>query len=467
MNLYYGLLQAFADALKLLLKEYVSPTQANLILFFLGPIITLIFSLLGYAVIPFAPGLAISDFDLGILYMLAVSSLSTYGILLAGWSANSKYAFLGSKWSSKNVNFFLKQQTVSEKFREQILLTLLGTLCITPNLKLNGWFLGVFRVKFKFFWGTKVKTLLKMNNPQVTKAFNSWVGTSEAIRLLSILKPFAKNFPFFLKKPTINTVNCSYTKGKRFYKKVNHPELAGSGGKSKSWNQWLAGLIDGDGSFYLTKNGYASLEITMDLRDEHALHIIKNVYGGSVKLVSGENALRYSLRHKQGFLALVNDVNGEIRNSYRLMQLNKICLKYAITLIYPDKLNYENGWLSGFFDADGCVTINTSNGQLAISLTQKIRETLQPLIEIYGGSIYIDRTSNNFKWYISEKESILNVLEYFKKYPSRSMKKNRLHLIPRCYELKEFKADKASEDLNPLLAKTWKLFLAKWSKFEN
>lgn len=93
---YYGLLQAFADALKLLLKEYVAPTQANIVLFFIGPIITLIFSLLGYAVIPYGYGLFISDFNLGILYMLAVSSLATYGILLAGWSANSKYAFLGS-----------------------------------------------------------------------------------------------------------------------------------------------------------------------------------------------------------------------------------------------------------------------------------------------------------------------------------------------------------------------------------
>ena len=93
---YYGLLQAFADALKLLLKEYVGPTQANLILFFLGPIITLVFSLLGYAVIPYGPGLTIADLNLGILYMLVVSSLATYGILLAGWSANSKYAFLGS-----------------------------------------------------------------------------------------------------------------------------------------------------------------------------------------------------------------------------------------------------------------------------------------------------------------------------------------------------------------------------------
>jgi NADH:ubiquinone oxidoreductase subunit H len=81
---YYGLLQAFADALKLLLKEYISPAQANIILFFLGPVITLIFSLLGYLVIPFSYGLYISDFNLGILYMLGVSSLATYGILLAG-----------------------------------------------------------------------------------------------------------------------------------------------------------------------------------------------------------------------------------------------------------------------------------------------------------------------------------------------------------------------------------------------
>jgi len=81
---YYGLLQAFADALKLLLKEYVAPTQSNMVLFFLGPVITLIFSLLGYAVIPYGPGIAISDLNLGILYILAVSSLATYGILLAG-----------------------------------------------------------------------------------------------------------------------------------------------------------------------------------------------------------------------------------------------------------------------------------------------------------------------------------------------------------------------------------------------
>ena len=128
---YYGLLQAFADALKLLLKEYVAPTQANLILFFLGPIITLIFSLLGYAVIPYGPGLSIGDLNLGILYMLAVSSLSTYGILLAGWSANSKYAFLGSLRSTAQLISY--ELILSSAILLVVLLT--GSLNLTVNIE--------------------------------------------------------------------------------------------------------------------------------------------------------------------------------------------------------------------------------------------------------------------------------------------------------------------------------------------
>lgn len=93
---YYGILQPFADALKLVVKEQVIPSQATKSLFFLAPMISLIFSLLGWGVIPFGPGLTLSDFSLGILYSLALSSIGVYGILFAGWSANSKYAFLGS-----------------------------------------------------------------------------------------------------------------------------------------------------------------------------------------------------------------------------------------------------------------------------------------------------------------------------------------------------------------------------------
>jgi NADH-ubiquinone oxidoreductase chain 1 len=154
---YYGLLQAFADALKLILKEYVSPTQANLILFFIGPIITLIFSLLGYGVIPYAPGLTILDFNLGVLYILAVSSLATYGILLAGWSANSKYAFLGSLRSTA--------QLISYELilSSAILLIVLVTSSLSLSFIIGGqktiWFiLPLFPVFLIFFIGSIAET---------------------------------------------------------------------------------------------------------------------------------------------------------------------------------------------------------------------------------------------------------------------------------------------------------------------
>lgn len=82
------------------------------------------------------------------------------------------------------------------------------------------------------------------------------------------------------------------------------------------FKQWLAGLIDGDGSFLLSKKGYASLEITMDIRDERALTAVKNVYGGSIKLRSGVRALRYRLHNKEGLLNLINDVNGGDKKPY-------------------------------------------------------------------------------------------------------------------------------------------------------
>ena len=154
---YYGLLQAFADALKLLLKEYVSPTQANLGLFFLGPIITLIFSLLGYLVIPYGPGLALNDLNLGILYMLAVSSLSTYGILLAGWSANSKYAFLGSLRSTAQLISY--ELILSSAILLVVMLT--GSLNLTTNIEAQRaiWFIvPLFPVFIIFFIGSVAET---------------------------------------------------------------------------------------------------------------------------------------------------------------------------------------------------------------------------------------------------------------------------------------------------------------------
>ena len=86
---YYGILQPFADALKLILKETVIPSQSNKIIFYLAPVSTLVFSLLGWAVIPFGQGLVLSDLSLGILYTLALSSLGVIGLLFSVLVPNS------------------------------------------------------------------------------------------------------------------------------------------------------------------------------------------------------------------------------------------------------------------------------------------------------------------------------------------------------------------------------------------
>ena len=92
----FGILQSFADALKLITKENIIPSGSNKIVFLLAPIITMVLSLAAWAVIPFAPGWVISDINVGIMYLFAVSSLGVYGIIMAGWASNSQYPFLGA-----------------------------------------------------------------------------------------------------------------------------------------------------------------------------------------------------------------------------------------------------------------------------------------------------------------------------------------------------------------------------------
>jgi len=92
----WGLLQPLADGLKLLVKETVLPSNANTILFIIAPILTFLLSLLGWAVVPFGSHTVLSDLNIGLLYIFAVSSLGVYGIIVSGWASNSKYAFLGA-----------------------------------------------------------------------------------------------------------------------------------------------------------------------------------------------------------------------------------------------------------------------------------------------------------------------------------------------------------------------------------
>jgi hypothetical protein len=331
--------------------------------------------------------------------------------------------FFGQIWPLKKVNdtkSFFKQRTVSGNFINNLLDTL--------------------SIRCMLFYTAQVKILLNRKNLQVTKTFDSLVGTSEAICLLNI----NNNFNEYHKPNRI----CN----RYFHSKYNN----------KSWKEWLGGLIDGDGSWQLSKYGYASLEITMPIRDEHALQIIKNVYGGSISLRSGCNVLRYRLHNKSGMLILINDINGFIRNPNKIAQLQKICVKYNINYIEPEKLYYESSWLTGMLDSIGTITINKINNQLAISISQKTTEILEPLLELYGGHIYIDRDKyQSYKWYVTSREEIMNLVEYFKRHPAKSSKNNRLHLIPQFYMLKDLRYGS-----NIYLEKSWELFWIKWDNLQ-
>jgi len=304
------------------------------------------------------------------------------------------------------------QQTISGN----ITVNLIGTLRISCYLS-------------NFSWKNTsyVKILLRRYNLQVTKALSSLVDTSEAIRLLS--------------------------------KNKNSDNL--------NWCQWLAGLIDGDGCFLLSKKGYASLEITMDIRDEHALQIIKNRYGGSIKLRSNAKALRYRLHHKSGLLALIFDVNGLIRNSNRLVQLNKLCDKYELTLIYPEKLDYNNGWLSGFFDACGLLTYKLNNKSqipmLSVSVTHRSYDLLVLFKEIFGGKMLLDKgLSDRHTWCLESEDGLIIFCEYFKKYTLHSAKRNKFFLVTEFYNVVDLKAFSAPKD--SILGKAWSNFDNKFKR---
>jgi hypothetical protein len=145
-------------------------------------------------------------------------------------------------------------------------------------------------------------------------------------------------------RPSTSQVALSVRGYKRHYSttRILYQELTFKSDQVK-FHEWLAGLIDGDGQFQTTKKGFASLKIIMNIGDKYPLYLIKHKYGGFVKEIAGSNALKYKLLHPFGLKHLINDVNGLIRNPARMLQLNRICVKYNIKLKEPTPLTYNNG----------------------------------------------------------------------------------------------------------------------------
>jgi hypothetical protein len=130
----------------------------------------------------------------------------------------------------------------------------------------------------------------------------------------------------------------------------------------------------------------------------------------------------------------------------------------------PEPLTFNNGWLSGFIDSDGSIYYSESSGQVFISLTQKNKYLLDPLIALYGGRVDIlSPKIDAFKYIIYRKLELFNLIDnYFNKYPLKTEKIKRLNLIKQFYELR---VDKKNQDINKL--NKWVLFKDKWEKYKD
>ncbi|PPR43683.1 MAG: NADH-quinone oxidoreductase subunit H [Alphaproteobacteria bacterium MarineAlpha6_Bin2] len=153
----FGLLQPLADGIKLLTKEIIIPSGSDKIVFLLAPIITFILSLVGWAVIPFDNGIVLSNINVGILYLFAVSSLGVYGIIMSGWASNSMYAFFGSLRSAAQMISY----EVSIGFIIISVLLSVGSLNLTDIVlaQKNVWFfIPHFPMMVIFFISTLAET---------------------------------------------------------------------------------------------------------------------------------------------------------------------------------------------------------------------------------------------------------------------------------------------------------------------
>jgi NADH-quinone oxidoreductase subunit H len=153
----FGLLQPFADAIKMLMKETIIPAGASRVLFILAPMITFMLAMLAWAVIPVNDGWAIADINVGVLYLFAISSLGVYGVIIAGWASNSKYAFLGALRSAAQMVSY----EVSMGFVIVTVLLCVGSLNLTEIVRAqtNMWFaIPLFPMFVIFFISTLAET---------------------------------------------------------------------------------------------------------------------------------------------------------------------------------------------------------------------------------------------------------------------------------------------------------------------
>lgn len=244
---------------------------------------------------------------------------------------------------------------------------------------------------------------------------------------------------------------------------VGSPEAVCPPTPDDAFHAWLAGLLDGDGCFLLSRRGHGSCEITMGAADEPTLLRVKQRFGGAVRPRSGSRSVRYRLHHRAGLLALLPAVAPHLRHPTRRTQAEALGATLGLPPLPPLAPVPAAAWLAGFFDADGTITCSLKGGspQVTVSVTQREREVLLPYLTAWGGHLYYDRSQNGYwKWQICSRRELLAFLTVAQAGWIRSHKRQRTFLLPRYFELLDQRAYRA--DPTSALGKGWTAWRTRW-----
>jgi hypothetical protein len=358
------------------------------------------------------------------VYILILPAFGIVSQVVSTFSGKPIFGYLNSPCC----NIISRYYSIATHYMREGWFNLLSTNCVNLMLIVN-------------ILVSLVIIFTVLYNPQVTNAqliielifdnSSMLVGTSETVRVLSV---------------------CL----------MNSPAKLGNGNDDLKLCQWIAGVIDGDGNFYISKKGYVELSVVMEPRDIACLHKLKSRYGGSVKATSHSKAIRFRLHHKTGILSVISDVNSLIQNPVRLAQFEQVCSLYNVPIKPTVELSYSSAYFSGLFDTDGSVYYNKTSMQVFITVSQKNRYLLDLIASVYGGSVYSANANKTaYKWTVSRKNEVIDLIDnYFHWNNCVSAKNKKFGLIKHFYYLSSIGALKSP--LESPLGKSFVQFVKRW-----
>lgn len=203
---------------------------------------------------------------------------------------------------------------------------------------------------------------------------------------------------------------------------------------NSNFNYYLAGLIDGDGCLNISKKGYLSCEIVLHIKEIDTLFYIQSILGESVSKKT-QKSCRLRLHNNNEIIDLINRINGKLLTKIKKEKLKLFCQKLNIPLIEQEFSLLTNSWFTGFFDVEGSINSNTSNNQIVFSISQKEEEILKKILFEFNGKIYFDKSWKGFSLNLSTKSEVLNLFNYFKKFPLLKKSKD-FKIIQKLYKFK-------------------------------